>query len=226
MLTRFSAPPISRRKALQTAASGFGWLAFSGLAHEAAARDAVGRADPLAPKPTHFSPRAKRVIFLCMNGGPSHVDLFDHKPTLERYNGQEIPPSVKGSQRLTGMTSGQGKYPVVAPMWPGRRCGRHGTWISDPGARLTIETDAPDRLGCYRFGTGTAGFRFCRTCGVTLFAICGIDGRERAVVNAHTLVLPEGVDLDVSDSHFGGETLEQRLDRRAARWIGTVEWRS
>jgi uncharacterized protein (DUF1501 family) len=78
----------------------------------------------------HFTPKAKRVLCLFQSEGFSHVDLFDHKPTLDKYHGQEIPPSVKGSQRLTGMTSGQGKYPVVAPMWPGRRCGQHGTWIS------------------------------------------------------------------------------------------------
>jgi hypothetical protein len=84
---------------------------------------------PVATLP-HFPPKAKRVLCLFQSEGFSHVDLFDHKPTLERHHGQEIPPSVKGMQRLTGMTSGQGKYPVVAPMWPGRRCGQHGTWIS------------------------------------------------------------------------------------------------
>ena len=78
----------------------------------------------------HFTPKAKRVLCLFQSEGFSHVDLFDHKPTLDKHHGQEIPPSVKGTQRLTGMTSGQGKYPVVAPMWPGRRCGQHGTWIS------------------------------------------------------------------------------------------------
>jgi hypothetical protein len=83
------------------------------------------------PALPHFPPKAKRVLCLFQSEGFSHVDLFDHKPTLDRFNGQEIPPSVKGMQRLTGMTSNQGKYPVVAPMWPGRRCGQHGTWISD-----------------------------------------------------------------------------------------------
>jgi hypothetical protein len=79
----------------------------------------------------HFTPRAKRVLCLFQSEGFSHVDLFDHKPTLDEYNGKEIPPSVKGNQRLTGMTSGQSAYPVVAPMWPGRRVGQHGTWMSD-----------------------------------------------------------------------------------------------
>src|SRR5262245_10129715 len=79
----------------------------------------------------HFAPKAKRVLCLFQSEGFSHVDLFDYKPTLAEWHGQEIPPSVKGTQRLTGMTSGQGKYPVVAPLKEGRRCGQHGTWISD-----------------------------------------------------------------------------------------------
>jgi uncharacterized protein (DUF1501 family) len=93
----------------------------------AARRAAAGSARSLP----HFTPKAKRVLCLFQSEGFSHVDLFDYKPTLAKHHGQEIPPSVKGTQRLTGMTSGQGKYPVVAPMWPGRKCGQHGTWISD-----------------------------------------------------------------------------------------------
>src|SRR5215470_4141441 len=85
------AVPVSRRHVLKTVASGFGYLAFAGLAHEAAARDAGARAGGLAPKPTHFPARAKRVIFLCMNGGPSHVDTFDHKPELTRRSGEASP---------------------------------------------------------------------------------------------------------------------------------------
>jgi uncharacterized protein (DUF1501 family) len=68
---------------------------------------------------------------LFQSGGLSHVDLFDYKPSLTKHHGEEIPPSVKGTQRLTGMTSRQAKYPVVAPLKEGRACGQHGTWISD-----------------------------------------------------------------------------------------------
>src|SRR5438445_342086 len=50
----------------------------------------------------HFAPRAKRVIYLFMSGGPSHIDLFDPKPVLTRLTGQELPPSVRGGQRITG----------------------------------------------------------------------------------------------------------------------------
>src|SRR3954447_1619219 len=80
---------LSRRGALKSCASGFGYLAFAGLAHDAAARE-VARpgGGALAPKATHFPARAKRVIFLCMNGGPSHVDLFDYKPALNQQTGE------------------------------------------------------------------------------------------------------------------------------------------
>ena len=81
---------LSRRAALKSLASGFGYLAFAGLAQEAAARAAGTSDSELAPKPTHFAPKAKRVIFLCMNGGPSHVDLFDHKPMLAKQAGNEV----------------------------------------------------------------------------------------------------------------------------------------
>ena len=83
---------MHRRQALKSLASGFGYLAFASLAHEAAARDAAsaGRADVLAERSTHFAPRAKRVVFLCMNGGPSHVDLLDYKPELNKRTGKPL----------------------------------------------------------------------------------------------------------------------------------------
>ena len=97
LITKFAQP---RRTALKSLASGFGYLAFAEMAQREAAR-ASGKTDSeLAPKPTHFAPKAKRVIFLCMNGGPSHVDLFDHKPQLEKKaesktakNGPRMMPS-------------------------------------------------------------------------------------------------------------------------------------
>src|SRR5262245_27956682 len=94
---------LSRRNALKSFASGFGYLAFAGLAHEAAAKDAAARtAGGLAPKEPHFAARAKRVIFLCMNGGPSHVDLFDYKPALSEKSGQPFPGSLGGGAKLLG----------------------------------------------------------------------------------------------------------------------------
>jgi Protein of unknown function (DUF1501) len=75
---------FSRRHLLQTTSSGFGLLALSALAHRASAE----AAHPLAPKASHFPAKAKRVIFLCMDGGPSHVDTFDYKPKLTADDGK------------------------------------------------------------------------------------------------------------------------------------------
>lgn len=80
--------PVTRRQLLQTLSSGFGYLAFSSLAARAAEADSSSSTQPLAPRATHFPARAKRVIFLCMRGGPSHLDTFDYKPELERLDGK------------------------------------------------------------------------------------------------------------------------------------------
>ena len=79
----------------------------------------------------HYAPTAKRVIYLFQSGGPTHVDLFDYKPVLRELHATELPDSVKGNQRVTGMTAGQKSFPVVAPFWNMKQCGEHGTWISD-----------------------------------------------------------------------------------------------
>ncbi len=119
-----------RRTFLGNSFRGIGSVALgSMLAHESA-RAASARHPGLAGLP-HFQPRAKRVICLFQSGGLSHVDLFEDKPTLHEFAGKEIPPSIKGTQRLTGMTSGQSAYPVVPPLKPGKQCGQNGMWISD-----------------------------------------------------------------------------------------------
>ncbi len=92
---------ISRRNALKTTGCGFGYLAFSALAAEAGRRE---YANPLRPKDTHFAPRAKRVIFLCMRGGPSHVDTFDYKPQLAKYDGKTPGEASGGLNSQKGRT--------------------------------------------------------------------------------------------------------------------------
>ncbi len=79
----------------------------------------------------HFAPKAKRVIFLFMSGGPSHIDLYDYKPKLREHHGQELPDSVRMGQRITGMTSGQSSFPCVAPMFEFRQHGQSGIWMSE-----------------------------------------------------------------------------------------------
>ena len=77
-------PIVSRRNALQSMGCGFGFLAAAGLANSEAAT--ASSVNPLLPKMPHFAPRAKRVIFIFMQGGPSHVDTFDYKPRLAKDN--------------------------------------------------------------------------------------------------------------------------------------------
>src|SRR6185436_18374504 len=77
---------FSRRDWLRTTSGGFGYLAFASLAARSAARDS---ASPLAVKKPHFPPRATRVIFLCMRGGPPHMETFDPKPALTAGHGQQ-----------------------------------------------------------------------------------------------------------------------------------------
>jgi hypothetical protein len=100
MDTKFREPPVSRRNALKSISSGFGYLAFAGIAAKAAAADQ--RSGALSPKQPHFAPKAKRVIFLCMNGAPSHVDLLDPKPALSKANGQTSPRGLTGFAKLMG----------------------------------------------------------------------------------------------------------------------------
>jgi hypothetical protein len=126
----YSWPPVSRRAALQSLASGFGWLAFSSLAHTAAARDAAGATDPLAPRPAHFPARAKRVIFLCMNGGPSHVDLFDYKPVLNQH-------AAEGKTH-NGEASGAR---LMGAQFRFSQRGQSGLWMSDACPRLAEHAD-------------------------------------------------------------------------------------
>src|SRR5262245_20613816 len=75
--------------------------------------------------------RAKRVICLHMLGAISHVDTFDYKPTLERMHGQDLPPSVRETQRLSTMSGGQSAFPIVGPLRPFKQRGESGAWVSD-----------------------------------------------------------------------------------------------
>jgi hypothetical protein len=109
-------PAASRRGFLRSTANGFGGLAFAALA----AREAVG-SGPLAAREPHFAPRARRVIFLCMQGGPSHVDTFDHKPRLAADAGRDAPAGAGRPGRAT----------LLAPRWTFRPRGRSGLMISD-----------------------------------------------------------------------------------------------
>ena len=80
---------------------------------------------------THFAPKAKRVIYLFQSGGPSQLELFDHKPLLNQLRGQELPESVRMGQRLTGMTSGQSSFPLAGSFYKFNQHGQNGAWLSE-----------------------------------------------------------------------------------------------
>jgi hypothetical protein len=79
----------------------------------------------------HFAPKAKRLIYLHMNGAPSQLDLWDHKPKLQEYFDKDLPDSVRNGQRITTMTSGQTRFPVAPTMFKFNQAGQSGRWISE-----------------------------------------------------------------------------------------------
>ncbi|OYY01985.1 MAG: sulfatase, partial [Sphingobacteriia bacterium 35-40-5] len=84
-----------------------------------------------APGIPHFAPKAKRVIYLFQNGAPSQLELFDYKPKLRDLAGQDLPSSVRGNQRLTGMTANQKSFPMVGSFANFKQYGESRNWISD-----------------------------------------------------------------------------------------------
>jgi hypothetical protein len=120
---RYSSP-VTRRDLLATAAYGLGAAALHVLGGTARAAD--------APRPYLTGQgRAKRIIFLFQAGGPSHLDLLDYKPQMRNRFDEDIPPSVFGGQRITGMVAQQDRFPVVPTMYGFRQYGESGQWLSD-----------------------------------------------------------------------------------------------
>src|SRR5437763_2233607 len=118
-------PARTRRDVLRTAAHGFGALALQHmLAREASA--AAARINPLAPKKPHFEGKAKSVIFLFMVGAPSHVDTFDPKPALRKFQGQKLPDSYG---RIESQFT-KGDDPLLASPWEFKKHGQSGMDVS------------------------------------------------------------------------------------------------
>ena len=120
----------NRREFLSRFGMGLGSLALADLlpANAAAPAPAVDRGILGQP---HFPPRAKRVIYLFMSGGPSQVDLLDYKPLLNQRHGEQLPDSVRGGQRLTGMSGNQSSIPLVGSPFKFTQHGRSGAWFSE-----------------------------------------------------------------------------------------------
>jgi hypothetical protein len=122
--------PLSRRNFLQ-AGSGLGALALSSLLKGAAAPD------PLAPKQPHFKPTAKSVIWLFMEGGPSHLDLFDPKPALDKLAGKPMPASY--GRPITAMGTVNNSIMPTKRQW--KQHGESGIWVSDWYPEIAKHTD-------------------------------------------------------------------------------------
>jgi hypothetical protein len=120
---------LTRRKFFSRTATGIGSLALASLLGRSMTLSAAPAAGML--QQPHFAPRAKRVIYLFMHGGPSQLDLFDHKPGLRTLHGRELPESLRSTQRLTGMTSGQKAFPVTSSIFEFKQRGRNGAWVSE-----------------------------------------------------------------------------------------------
>ena len=106
---------LNRREALKLSTCGIGSIALAGLCQQDAVA-APSYVSPLSPKQPHHTPRAKRMIFLHMRGGPSHMETFEIKPELNKRNGE---PGKNKSRKLVGNR------------WPFRQRGESGLWVSD-----------------------------------------------------------------------------------------------
>ena len=127
---------VTRRQLFGSAASGVGLAALASLLGAPTARGERG-SNPMAsgeaglPGLPHYAPKAKRVVVLWQGGGPSHVDLFDPKPLMSKMAGKDIPDSVRGATRLSTMSSGYGKWPVVPAIKPFKPYGQSGIEMSE-----------------------------------------------------------------------------------------------
>jgi hypothetical protein len=125
----------TRRTFFKTTGLAAGRIALASLMFpgwfRAAAAGRRGPAHPALPGLPHFAPKARRLIYLFMNGAPSQIDLWDFKPTLPNLFDADLPDSIRMGQRLTTMTSGQKRFPIAPSIYKFARHGQCGTWVSE-----------------------------------------------------------------------------------------------
>jgi hypothetical protein len=121
---------IDRRDFLSRFGLGLGAFALGTLLNPETARATSDPFRGILDQP-HFPARARRIIYLFMSGGPSQHDLFDYKPLLNKMNGEELPASVRGSQRLTGMSANQARLPLAGSLFKFAQHRKSGTWFSE-----------------------------------------------------------------------------------------------
>src|ERR1043166_4826775 len=136
MDTAFKTGPISylsRRQMLARCGTGFGLMALGSLLEQHGLLSAGEVPLPLAPRPSHFAPKAKRVVHLFMNGGPSQVDTFDPKPALDKYHGKPLPLTNLRTERKTGA--------AMRSPYKFQRYGNSGIEVSELFAQTARHTD-------------------------------------------------------------------------------------
>lgn len=119
---------LTRRHFFGRTALGLGSAALTTLIGQRAVAATPNGGLPDLP---HFAPKAKRAIYLFMNGGPSQIDMFDYKPALDKMFDKDLPESIRKGQRLTTMTSGQSRFPLAPSKYKFAQHGKSGAWVSE-----------------------------------------------------------------------------------------------
>lgn len=122
---------INRRRFLSQLSMGVGSVALGSLLMPDLFKGTGSMDADMVPGLRDFAPKAKRVIYLFQNGAPSQIETLDYKPKLKEMFGQELPDSVRGGQRLTGMTANQSSFPLIGSFTDFKQYGQSGAWISD-----------------------------------------------------------------------------------------------
>ncbi|MEM8945838.1 MAG: DUF1501 domain-containing protein [Planctomycetota bacterium] len=124
---------ITRRHFFSKSSCGLGTAALFTLANRSGAGELLGAgiSQRGALNNLHFPAKARRVIYLFMSGGPSQIDMWDHKPLLQQRNGEELPAEVRSGQRLTSMSGNQSTLPLAGSIFDFKRYGSNGNWISE-----------------------------------------------------------------------------------------------
>ncbi len=134
--------PMTRRHFFGKSSTGLGLASLASLLHG----EEHKRFGGLEGVP-HFAPKAKRVIYLFQSGGPSQIELFDYKPRLKEFAGQDLPESIRQGQRLTAMSATQAKFPTVPSKFSFAQHGESGAWVSE---LLPATAGIADRLTIVR----------------------------------------------------------------------------
>lgn len=122
---------FNRRRFLSRLSLGLGSVALGSLLVPDIFSAGMEDDQSFTPGIPHFAPKAKRVIYLFQNGAPSQLESFDYKPKLREMMGQELPASIRGGQRLTGMTANQASFPLVGSYYDFKQYGQSRAWVSD-----------------------------------------------------------------------------------------------